>query len=106
MNELIPNNESIFVRQVAKDSKTECGFIVPEAIEEAQSIIEGEIVIFNSYDSIEFEDSYGKLHQLHNGTRILYRKLQGTMFPYQGKEYICLSKNQIIAIIDNDNTSK
>ena len=85
----------IILPKEALESKTSGGIIIPDTAKEKPQ--EGEIVAVGPGRT----DENGKLiaMSVKAGDKVLYSKYGGTELKYEGKDYLIMSENDILAVI-------
>jgi len=85
----------IILPKEALESKTSGGIIIPDTAKEKPQ--EGEIVAVGPGRT----DENGKLvaMSVKDGDKVLYSKYGGTELKYEGKDYLIMSENDILAVI-------
>ena len=91
-----PLNDKVLIERAKADEKTKGGIILPEASKEKPK--EGKIVavgqgrLSDSGERISF--------QVKAGDRVLFKSYAGTDVKLDGKEYILMSEEEILAVIE------
>lgn len=91
-----PLNDKVLIERAKADEKTKGGIILPDASKEKPK--EGKIVavgqgrLSDAGDRIPF--------QVKNGDRVLFKSYAGTDVKLDGKDYILMSEEEILAVIE------
>lgn len=86
-----PLADRVLVKQVAAESKTSSGIIIPDTAQEKTQ----QAVVMEVGPGTEKEKITVK-----NGDKILYDKYAGTTIKMDGEEYLILKNSDIIAVIE------
>lgn len=90
-----PLGDRVIIELVEEEQTTASGIVLPESAQEKPQ--EGQVVavgsgqVTNSGEKIALEVS--------EGDRIIFSKFAGTELKHEGKEYLILRENDILAII-------
>ena len=91
-----PLHDRVTVRRVASDEKTKGGIILPDASKEKPK--EGKIVAVGQG---RLSDQGERIpFQVKAGDRVLFKSYAGTDVKLDGKEYILMSEEDILAVIE------
>ena len=99
--QIIPRKVTVFLKRCTETTETKKGFIIPEAVGEAQPMILGKICTMGVNDNIVFDDSFGRKLPVKNGQTVIFEKGRGTPFSIKGEEYISIDKDFIVALVNN-----
>lgn len=91
-----PLNDKVLVERAKADEKTKGGIILPDASKEKPK--EGKIVSVGQ--GRISEDGTRVAFQVKAGDRILFKSYAGTEVKLDGKEYILMSEEDILAVIE------
>lgn len=86
-----PLADRVLVKQVAAESKTSAGIIIPDTAQEKTQ----QAVVIEVGPGTEKEKITVKV-----GDKILYDKYAGTTIKMDGDEYLILKNNDIIAVLE------
>ena len=91
-----PLNDRILLERTEGDTKTAGGLFIPDSAKEKPQ--EGKIVAVGEG---KFLDN-GKIRPLEvkKGDRVYFRKYAGNEISYEGKEYIILREDEILAVFN------
>lgn len=83
-----PLGERVLIELVEQEEKTASGIVLPDSAKEKPQ--EGKVVAVgkDAEDELKVDD------------RVIYSKFAGTEVKYEGKEYLILSKMDILAVIE------
>ena len=99
---VIPREDYVILEIDTKDKETNVGFIIPQAVDEAQALVRGIVRTIGTDKGFIFKDAYGESHTVYEGQLVLFEKGRGTVKVINDKEYIFINKNYIIAFIDEE----
>lgn len=90
-----PLGDRVVIELVEQEEKTASGIVLPESAQEKPQ--EGRVVAVGSG---RVTDSGEKVAlEVAEGDRIIYSKFAGTEVTFEGKEYLILRENDILAVI-------
>lgn len=89
-----PLHDRVLIKRVSGEETTKGGIIIPDSAKEKP--MEGEIVAIGNGKTID-----GKLTplQVKEGDRVLFAKYAGTDVKIDGDEYLILSEDEILGIV-------
>lgn len=99
---IIPQENSFLVKRAVKEKKTDSGFIIPEAVGEAQALIIGVITTMGIDKPFSFKTAYGEYMEIKDGQKVLFEKGRGTPVYVNGEEYIFLDRRFVVALYEED----
>ncbi|MHA6253199.1 co-chaperone GroES [Oceanobacillus sp. CAU 1775] len=90
-----PLGDRVVIELVEQEETTASGIVLPESAQEKPQ--EGRVVAVGSG---RVTDSGEKVAlEVAEGDRIIYSKFAGTEVKYEGKEYLIIRENDILAVI-------
>lgn len=92
---LKPLGDRIIIELVETEEKTASGIVLPDTAKEKPQ--EGKVVAVGTGRVLENGERVAL--EVANGDRIIFSKYAGTEVKYEGKEYLILRENDILAII-------
>lgn len=95
---IIPQEDSILLKKSVEEKQTSVGFIIPEAVGEAQALIIGTVTTMGIDKPFLFKTAYGDEVPIYNGEKVLFEKGRGTSVNIEGEEYIFLNKRFVVAL--------
>lgn len=96
MAKVRPLNDKILIERSKAEEKTKGGIILPDGAKEKPK--EGVIVAVGDG---RFTDSGERVpFQVEKGDRVLFKSYSGTDVKLDGKEYILMSEEDILAVIE------
>lgn len=91
-----PLNDKVLIERAKADEKTKGGIILPEASKEKPK--EGRIVAVGQG---RLSDQGERIpFQVKAGDRVLFKSYAGTDVKLDGKEYILMSEEEILAVVE------
>ncbi|MBX3473487.1 MAG: co-chaperone GroES [Planctomycetes bacterium] len=91
-----PLNDKVLIERAKADEKTKGGIILPDASKEKPK--EGRIVAVGQG---RLSDAGERIpFQVKAGDRVLFKSYAGTDVKLDGKEYILMSEEEILAVIE------
>ncbi len=89
-----PLGDKVVIRAIENEETTKSGIVLPGAAKEKP--VQGEVLAVGTGEIIE-----GKKVplELKVGDRVIYSKYAGTEIKYEGKEYLILRQNDVLAVI-------
>lgn len=91
-----PLNDRILVAPQEPEEKTVSGIIIPDTAKERPQ--EGEVVAVGP--GKRGEDGNRMPLEVKIGDKVLFSKWAGTEIKIDGKEYVMMSKNEILAVME------
>lgn len=92
---LKPLGDRIIIELVETEEKTASGIVLPDTAKEKPQ--EGKVVAVGTGRVLENGERVAL--EVANGDRIIFSKYAGTEVKYEGKEYLILRENDILAVI-------
>ncbi|GLB61973.1 co-chaperone GroES [Cytobacillus sp. NCCP-133] len=92
---LKPLGDRIIIELVETEEKTASGIVLPDTAKEKPQ--EGKVVAVGTGRVLENGERVDL--EVADGDRIIFSKYAGTEVKYEGKEYLILRENDILAII-------
>ena len=91
-----PLGNRVLVQRVEEEQKTKGGIVIPDTAKEKPA--EGKVISVGQ----GARDENGKLQPLEvkKGDRILFSKYSGTEVKVDGEEYLIVSEDDILAIVE------
>jgi chaperonin GroES len=91
-----PIRERVLIKRLAAQEKTKGGIIIPDSAAEKPQ--EGEVVAVGSGWVIGAGQT--KPLDVKKGDKVLFGKYSGTEVSFKGDDYVILSENEILAVIE------
>lgn len=92
---LKPLGDRIIIELVETEEKTASGIVLPDTAKEKPQ--EGKVVAVGTGRVLENGERVAL--EVAEGDRIIFSKYAGTEVKYEGKEYLILRENDILAVI-------
>ncbi|MBN8204134.1 MULTISPECIES: co-chaperone GroES [Bacillaceae] len=92
---LKPLGDRIIIELVETEEKTASGIVLPDTAKEKPQ--EGKVVAVGTGRVLENGERVDL--EVADGDRIIFSKYAGTEVKYEGKEYLILRENDILAVI-------
>jgi len=89
-----PLGDRVVIELVEQEEKTASGIVLPDSAQEKPQ--EGKVVAVGSGSIVNGEKV---ALEVNEGDRIIFSKFAGTEVKYEGKEYLILRENDILAVI-------
>jgi chaperonin GroES len=93
---LKPLGDRIVIEQVETEEKTASGIVLPDTAKEKPQ--EGRVVAVGSGRILESGERVAL--ELKEGDKVIFSKYAGTEVKLDGKEYLILRENDVLAIVD------
>jgi chaperonin GroES len=93
---LRPLGDRIIIELVESEEKTASGIVLPDSAKEKPQ--EGRVVAVGTGRVLENGERVAL--EVSEGNRIIFSKYSGTEVKYEGKEYLILRENDILAIVE------
>jgi chaperonin GroES len=93
---VIPLNDKILVRRLEAEEKTSGGILLPDAAKEKPR--QGKILSLG--DGKLLENGKRAAFQVKEGDRVLFTSYAGNEVQVDGEEYLIMSEDDILAVID------
>lgn len=93
---LKPLGDRIVIEQVETEEKTASGIVLPDTAKEKPQ--EGRVVAVGSGRILESGERVAL--ELKEGDKIIFSKYAGTEIKVDGKEYLILRENDVLAIVE------
>ena len=93
---LRPLNDRLIVERIESENKTSGGIIIPDTAKEKP--IEAVVVAVSESMSNETDENAVKLKE---GDKVLFGKFSGTDITVDGKDYLILRIEDILAVVEN-----
>jgi len=91
-----PLGEKILVKRLEAEGKTSGGIVLPDTAKEKPK--QGKVVALG--DGKLLEDGTRAKFQLKKGDRILFASYAGTEIKVEGEEYLVMSEEDVLAVIE------
>jgi len=91
-----PLSDKVLVRRLEAEEKTKGGIVLPDTAKEKPK--EGKIVAVG--DGKLLDDGKRAKFQVKKGDRILFASYAGTEIKIEGEEYLIMSEDDILAVIE------
>lgn len=92
---LKPLGDRVVIELVETEEKTASGIVLPDSAKEKPQ--EGKVVAVGTGRVLDSGERVAL--EVSEGDRIIFSKYAGTEVKYQGKEYLILRENDILAVI-------
>ncbi|MBU9674092.1 co-chaperone GroES [Planococcus sp. CP5-4] len=92
---LRPLGDRVIIELVEKEEKTSSGIVLPGSAQEKPQ--EGKVIAVGN--GLIRENGQRTELDVNEGDRIVFSKYAGTELKYEGKEYLILRENDILAIV-------
>lgn len=89
-----PLGDRVVIELVEQEEKTASGIVLPDSAKEKPQ--EGKVIAVGSG---RIENGEKVALEVKEGDRIIFSKFAGTEVKYEGKEYLILRENDILAIV-------
>lgn len=99
--QIIPTEQCVLLEKAVEEKNTKMGFIIPEAVGEAQPMVVGTITTMGIEEAIDFKTTYGETVDLKHGTKVLFERGRGTVVEIKGNEYILIPLRFVTALVNN-----
>jgi chaperonin GroES len=93
---IVPLNDKILVERLAADDKTAGGIILPDTAKEKPK--QGKILALG--EGKPLENGKRATFQVKEGDRVLFSSYAGNEITHEGKEYIIMTEDDILAVVD------
>jgi chaperonin GroES len=93
---IVPLNEKILVERLEADDKTAGGIILPDAAKEKPK--QGKILALG--EGKPLENGKRAVFQVKVGDRVLFSSYAGNEITHEGKEYIIMTEDDLLAVVD------
>jgi chaperonin GroES len=93
---IVPLNDKIVVERLEADDKTTGGIILPDTAKEKPK--QGKVLSLGEGKALE-EGGRAKF-QVKVGDRVLFTSYGGTEVTHEGKEYLIMTEDDILAVVD------
>ncbi|MBU5266166.1 co-chaperone GroES [Virgibacillus proomii] len=90
-----PLGDRVVIELVEQEEKTASGIVLPDSAKEKPQ--EGKVVAVGSGRVTENGEKVAL--EVKEGDRIIFSKFAGTEVKYEGKEYLILRENDILAVV-------
>jgi chaperonin GroES len=93
---IVPLNDKILVERLAADDKTAGGIILPDTAKEKPK--QGKILALG--EGKPLENGKRATFQVKEGDRVLFSSYAGNEITHDGKEYLIMTEDDILAVVD------
>jgi len=93
---IVPLNDKIVVERLEADDKTTGGIILPDTAKEKPK--QGKILSLGEGKALD--DGKRASFQVKVGDRVLFTTYGGTEVTHEGKEYLIMSEDDLLAVVD------
>jgi chaperonin GroES len=94
-----PLQDRVLIKRLDEEKKTPGGIIIPDTSKEKPA--EGEVIAVGN--GRKLENGTVRLLDVKKGDRVLFGKYSGTEIKVDGKEYIIMREEDLLAVLDNKN---
>jgi chaperonin GroES len=92
---LKPLEDRVVLKQQEVEEKTQSGIILPDSAKEKP-----QAAVVVAVGPGKIEDGHKVEMQVKEGDKVIYSKYSGTEVKYDEQEYIIVSQNDIIAVVE------
>ncbi|WP_066191389.1 MULTISPECIES: co-chaperone GroES [Gracilibacillus] len=92
---LKPLGDRVIIELVEQEEKTASGIVLPDSAQEKPQ--EGKVVAVGSGRVTEHGEKIAP--EVEEGNTIIFSKFAGTEVKYEGKDYLILRENDVLAVI-------
>jgi chaperonin GroES len=93
---IVPLNDKIVVERVEADEKTAGGIILPDTAKEKPK--QGKVISLG--DGKLLDDGKRAAFQVKAGDRVLFSSYAGNEVTVDGKEYLVMTEEDVLAVVD------
>ena len=93
---IVPLNDKILVERLPADDKTTGGIILPDTAKEKPK--QGKILALG--EGKPLENGKRAPFQVKEGDRVLFSSYAGNEITHDGKEYLIMTEDDILAVVD------
>jgi len=93
---IVPLNDKILVERLEADDKTAGGIILPDTAKEKPK--QGKILALG--EGKPLENGKRATFQVKVGDRVLFSSYAGNEINHEGKEYLILTDDDVLAVVD------
>jgi len=93
---IVPLNDKIVVERLEADEKTAGGIILPDTAKEKPK--QGKVISLG--DGKLLDDGKRAAFQVKSGDRVLFSSYAGNEVTVDGKEYLILTEDDVLAVVD------
>jgi chaperonin GroES len=93
---IVPLNDKIVVERLEADDKTTGGIILPDTAKEKPK--QGKVLSLGEGKALD--DGGRAKFQVKVGDRVLFTSYSGTEVTHEGKEYLIMTEDDILAVVD------
>ena len=93
---IVPLNDKVLVRRLEAVEKTKGGIVIPDTAKEKPK--EGKVIALG--DGKLLDDGTRAKFQVKKGDRILFSSYAGTEIKVDGEEYLIMSEEDVLAVIE------
>jgi chaperonin GroES len=93
---IVPLNEKIVVERLEADDRTAGGIILPDTAKEKPK--QGKVISLG--DGKLLDDGKRAAFQVKAGDRVLFSSYSGNEVTVDGKEYLIMTEDDVLAVVD------
>jgi chaperonin GroES len=93
---IVPLNDKIVVERLEADEKTAGGIILPDTAKEKPK--QGKVISVG--EGRLLEDGKRAAFQVKVGDRVLFTSYAGNEVTHEGKEYLIMTEDDLLAVVD------
>lgn len=93
---IVPLNDKIVVERMEADDKSTGGIILPDTAKEKPK--QGKVLSLGEGKALE--EGGRAAFQVKVGDRVLFTSYSGTEVTHEGKEYLIMTEDDILAVVD------
>ena len=93
---IVPLNDKIVIERLEADERTAGGIILPDTAKEKPK--QGKVISLG--DGKLLEDGKRAVFQVKVGDRVLFTSYAGNEVTHEGKEYLIMTEDDVLAVVD------
>ena len=93
---VVPLNDKVLVKRLEAEERTEGGILLPDAAREKPK--QGKVKSLG--DGKLLENGKRLPFQVKEGDRVLFTSYAGTEVTFEGKEYLIMTEDDILAVVE------
>ena len=93
---LVPVGDKILVKRLEAEEKTKGGIVLPDTAKEKPK--EGKVVAVGGGKTLK--DGKVSEFQVKKGDRIIFSSYAGTEVKFEGEEYLLMSEDDVLAVVE------
>ena len=96
MSKVVPLNDKIVIKRLEASDKTEGGIILPDTAKEKPK--QGKVLAVG--EGKPLESGKRAAFQVKVGDRVLFSSYSGNEITHEGKEYLIMTEDDVLAVVD------